>query len=111
MESDKLYVDRLKEADLDVKEVADSSILLNFKESIAKQGNKVDTQKKSKSSICQALLDQLKSFVENCIGKDQSLIQGALKAYDSAVSSYTSYSLKDKKIFNYKEVNLTDLVR
>jgi hypothetical protein len=111
METDKLYVERLKESGLNVKETSDRAILLNFKESMSKQTDKGEIKTKGQASTCQALLDQLKGFVRNTIGKDQSLIQAVIKAYHSAISSYASNSLRDKKIFNYKEVNLTDLVK
>ena len=110
MENDSQYVDRLKESGLDVHEITDRTILLSYEEAMAKLKHSA-VKAASKSDRCKSLLEQLRGFVKSSIAKDQSLIQLALKAYHSTISSYASYSLRDKKIFNYKELNFTDLAK
>lgn len=103
MDNDMMYIDRLKEAALTIKEVPDNAIISNFQTSMRKLGECESAGRKE-------IIEQLKTFVKNFIGKDQSLIQHAVKAYHSAISSYASHSIKHKQIFNYKEMNFTDLV-
>ena len=113
MEGEKGYIDRLKETGLELQPVMDKTIMVNFEESVTKHlsATAVATSQKRGRDLVKTLLGQLKALVKTTVGRDKNLIQLALGAYRSSISSFASRSLKDKQIFNYKELNFTDLAK
>eukprot|EP01022_Parablepharisma_sp_SALTPOND_P019953 TRINITY_DN3509_c0_g1_i1.p1 TRINITY_DN3509_c0_g1~~TRINITY_DN3509_c0_g1_i1.p1 ORF type:complete len:773 (+),score=73.42 TRINITY_DN3509_c0_g1_i1:8566-10884(+) len=109
MEGEKGYVDRLRETGLNLKQIPDKAILANFQESAAKH-LMPGVMKKGKDQA-KGMLEGIRALLKTTIGKDNGLIKLAVGAYRSSISAFASRSLKDKKIFNYKELNFTDLAK
>jgi len=109
MDGEKGYIDMLKDCGLTLKSAASHAILTNFKEAIDKNlGIKCAERGRDLENF---LITNLRTFVKQTIARDKALIQLALGAYRSSISSFASRSLKDKKIFNYKDINFTDLAK
>ncbi len=99
MDAEKLYAERLRESGLVLREIKDRAILANFREAIAKKKGRPDQP-----------LDDLRGLVRFTIKKNPMLEESSVKAFHSSISAYAAVSLRYKDNFNYKDINLTDLV-
>lgn len=101
MNEEKGYVSKLKDAGLQLSSIPSDDILSSFSHTAAKR---LPQYKGSN------VIGDIGNLVRTTVGK-RKMVQLALGAYKSSVSSLAARSLRDKAIFSYKEVNFTDLAK
>jgi len=100
MEEEKGYIKKLKDIGLEFNSIPSEAILDNFTHAIPKY---------IKQYKGMNVVGDIGGLIRTTIGKDKTMIQLALGAYKSSISSFAARSIKDKAIFNYKEINFGEL--